>query len=243
MRYKCHVNKSPMVCWQMSWWEGDSITGYEADRRVAGPLCSCGCQQWYNGIDIVQSTIISGLYEWHEWWDMLRSQKVWIKVGEAMNMQEDCVTIQKYFNRLEKWADRNFMKFNTDKWKLLHLGWNNFMEYDRLAADRLENSFTGKVLRPQVDTLTMNQQYTVAEIKTNHPWSCIDKSIANGLKYVIILLCSALVKLHVEHCASLELLSTRYWYAGASPARDHQDHQETGKHNINKDKEQRICSA
>lgn len=56
----------------------------------------------------------------------------------------------------------------------------------------------------------MNQQYAVAEIKANHPWSCIDKSIASGLKDVIILLCSALMKLHVEHCASLELLSTRH---------------------------------
>ena len=53
---------------------------------------------------------------------MLHSQKGGIKLGGASNMQEDCVATQKYFNRLKKWADRNFMKFNTDKCKLLHLG-------------------------------------------------------------------------------------------------------------------------
>ena len=33
--------------------------------------------------------------------------------------------IQRDVNRLEKWADRNLMKFYKGKWKVLHLGRNN----------------------------------------------------------------------------------------------------------------------
>lgn len=111
---------------------------------------------------------------------MLCSQKVWIKLGEVSNMQEDCVATQKYFNRLEKWADRNFMKFNIDKFKLLHLGWNNSMKKDRLAADRLGNSSAWKDSRKQVDKLATYHQDVVAEIKANHTGSCTDNRTDSG---------------------------------------------------------------
>lgn len=110
---------------------------------------------------------------------MLHSQKGGIKLGGVSNMQEDCVATHKYFNRLKKWADRNFMKFNTDKCKLLHLGWNNSTKQDRLAADRLGKSSEGKDSMHQVDTLATDHQDTVAEIKANHTGSC-PKSTDSG---------------------------------------------------------------
>lgn len=148
MRYKCHVNDSPIVCWQMNWWEGDSVTGYEVDGRVAEPLCSCGCQQWYNGINIVQPTIISGLCEWHEWWDMLRSQKVWIKAGERWTCRG---TVLLFRNTSIGWKSSRLTETSWN-WTQTNgnfcIRWKNSMEYNRLGADRLENSFIGKGLRP-----------------------------------------------------------------------------------------------
>ena len=55
---------------------------------------------------------------------------------------DGCSAIQR---DLEKWANRNLMKFNKGKCKVLFLGRNNSMLQDRLEAD-LESSFVEKVL-------------------------------------------------------------------------------------------------
>ena len=49
------------------------------------------------------------------------------KLGGVADIPEGWAAIQRDLNRLEKWADRNLMKFNKGKCKLLHLGKNNPM--------------------------------------------------------------------------------------------------------------------
>lgn len=44
------------------------------------------------------------------------------KEGVVADTPVDCVAIQRDFNKLEKWAIRNFMKFNRGKYKLLYPG-------------------------------------------------------------------------------------------------------------------------
>lgn len=46
---------------------------------------------------------------------------------------KDRAAIQRDLERLEKLADRNLKEFNTGKCKVLHLGWNNQMQQDRLG--------------------------------------------------------------------------------------------------------------
>lgn len=68
----------------------------------------------------------------------------------AMNTQGDCVTVQKYFNRLG-WKSSRLTETSWN-WTQTNgnfcIRWKNSMEYNRLGADRLENSFIGKGLRP-----------------------------------------------------------------------------------------------
>ena len=123
------------------------------------------------------------------------------KLGGAADTSEGRAAIQRDLNRLEKWADRNLMKLNKEKHKVLHLGRNNPMHQCVLWATQLENSFAEKDLGVLVDTrLNMSQQCALAAKEPNGTLCCIRQSIASRLREVILPLYSALVKPHLEYC-------------------------------------------
>ena len=47
------------------------------------------------------------------------------RLGGVFDRPDVCGATQRDLERLEKWATRNLMKFNTVKCQALHLHWNN----------------------------------------------------------------------------------------------------------------------
>jgi len=102
------------------------------------------------------------------------------KLGGVVDTPVGCAGIQRDLDRLESWAERNLMRFNKGKYRVLHLGRNNLMHQYGLGADLLKSSSVERDLGVLVDDrLTMSQQCALAAKKTNGILGCIRRSVAS----------------------------------------------------------------
>lgn len=62
--------------------------------------------------------------------------KLWHLNTRIFDKPSNCAAIQRGLNRLQKWVDRNVMKFNEGKCKVLCLGRNNPMYQWRLPIQK-----------------------------------------------------------------------------------------------------------
>ncbi|GAB0205100.1 mitochondrial enolase superfamily member 1 [Grus japonensis] len=119
------------------------------------------------------------------------------KLGGVADTPEGCAAIQRDLDRLRSRVERNLVKFNKGKCRVLHLGRNNPKHQYRLGADLLGSSAAEKDLGVLVDKkLSMSQQCALMASRANGILGCIKKSVAGRSREVILPLYSALVRPH-----------------------------------------------
>lgn len=123
-------------------------------------------------------SLTSHLYDGAEW--TLGKLADDTHLGGMADTLQGHAAIQRNLNSLEKWVNRNLMKFNK-RWKVLQLGRNNPEHQYMLGATQMESSLAEKdLLYILVDTrLNFSQQCALAAEAAKCILGCIRQNIGS----------------------------------------------------------------
>ncbi|XP_059576183.1 uncharacterized protein LOC132247417 [Alligator mississippiensis] len=123
------------------------------------------------------------------------------KYGVKWACQQGGERLQKDLDRVQGWANKNKMHFNTDKCRVLHLGRSNQQHTYKMGNSLVESTEAERDLEVIIDSkMNMGQQYEVTVGRANRTLSCIHRCISSRAKEVILPLYATLVSPQLEYC-------------------------------------------
>ena len=109
------------------------------------------------------------------------------KLGGVADTPQGWAVIQWDLDRWKSRAERNLMRLNRSKFRVLHLGRNDRMHQYRLGDDLKEKISTEKDLGVLVDNrLAVSQQYVVMTKKASGILGCTKRSVASRSRELIL---------------------------------------------------------
>ena len=126
---------------------------------------------------------VHGASTWSSTWivDRAHPQQGFAKYTELRGAADTLgghAAFRRDLDRLEKRANRNFMKFHKGKYKVLHMVGNNLTHQYRLGADWLESSVAEKHLDVLVDKKPEHEQ--CAPVTKRASWSGLGGALPAG---------------------------------------------------------------
>lgn len=123
------------------------------------------------------------------------------KIASTVVSRDQVNEMQNNLNRLSDWAKTWQMKFNTDKCKVLHIGYRNEKATYIMDGNKLKNSNSEKDLGVTIaSNLKPSQQCSEVVKKANKLVGFIGRSIEYKSKATIITLYNSLVRPIMEYC-------------------------------------------
>ncbi|CAM5145241.1 unnamed protein product [Eretmochelys imbricata] len=126
------------------------------------------------------------------------------KLLKIVKTKADCEELQKAFTKLSDWATKWQMKFNVDKYKVMHIGKNNPNYTYNMMWANLATSNQEKDLGVIVDSsLKTSMQCAAADKKAKGMLGIIKKGIENKTENLLLPLHKSMVRPHLEYCAQM----------------------------------------